>query len=120
MWKKAALTTLALIGIAWLAAEMFFTSYVTSPRESRERILQNDMFEMREILSQYTLDNHKRPQSLNDLVTAGYLKEVPPDPITGGTTHGFWSGPTTRRCPALSASAAARVDPNSRRVRHAD
>jgi competence protein ComGC len=32
---------------------------------------------MNEITNQYTLDKHKRPQSLDDLVAAGYLKEVP-------------------------------------------
>jgi len=83
MWKKAALITLSLIGLAYLAAEMFGPSYVTSSREARERVLQQDLFNMGQILSQYTLDNHKRPQSLDDLVAAGYLKQVPVDPMTG-------------------------------------
>jgi general secretion pathway protein G len=83
MWKKTALVTLLLIGLAWLAAEMFVPRCVFRPREARERILQQDLFTMRHILRQYTLDNHKHPQSLGDLVAAGYLKQVPADPMTG-------------------------------------
>jgi general secretion pathway protein G len=83
MWRKAALIALSLVGLAWLGAEMFIPSYVASPREARERVLQHDLFTMRQILSQYTLDNHERPQSLDDLVAAGYLKQVPVDPMTG-------------------------------------
>ena len=35
------------------------------------------------MISQYTLDKQKAPQALDDLVSAGYLKQIPPDPITG-------------------------------------
>jgi general secretion pathway protein G len=38
---------------------------------------------MRQILDQYTLDHHKHPRSLDDLVAGGYLKQVPSDPMTG-------------------------------------
>jgi general secretion pathway protein G len=38
---------------------------------------------MRQILDQYSLDNHKHPQSLDDLLTAGYLKQMAVDPMTG-------------------------------------
>ena len=83
MWKKGALIALALVGLAWLGVEVLVPSYVTSPRENRERILRQDLFAMNQILSQYTLDNHKHPQSLDDLVAAGYLKQMPTDPTTG-------------------------------------
>jgi|SRR5215470_3016863 len=83
MWKKAALIALAVVGLAWLGIEMFLPSYVTSPQETRERVLRQDLFQMNQILSQYTLDNQKHPQSLDDLVAAGYLKQIPTDPLTG-------------------------------------
>jgi len=35
------------------------------------------------VISQYTLDKQKAPQSLDDLVTAGYLKQLPVDPTSG-------------------------------------
>jgi general secretion pathway protein G len=61
----------------------FVPRYVTSPGENRERVLRQDLFTMRAIISQYTLDKQQRPHSLDDLVTAGYLKEMPIDPMTG-------------------------------------
>jgi general secretion pathway protein G len=49
---------------------------------SREAVLRNDLFELRKLISQYTLDKQKAPQSLDDLVSAGYIKVVPKDPMT--------------------------------------
>jgi general secretion pathway protein G len=40
---------------------------------------------MRTAINSYTVDLQKAPQSLDDLVTAGYLKKIPKDPITGRT-----------------------------------
>jgi general secretion pathway protein G len=56
--------------------------YNLSLQQARESVLRNDLFELRKLLSQYTLDKQKAPQSLEDLVSAGYLKEIPKDPIT--------------------------------------
>jgi general secretion pathway protein G len=50
---------------------------------SREAVLRNDLFELRKLISQYTLDKQKAPQSLDDLVSGGYIKVVPKDPMTG-------------------------------------
>lgn len=50
---------------------------------ARESVLRNDLFEMRKLISQYTLDKQKAPQGLDDLVQAGYIKEIPKDPMTG-------------------------------------
>ena len=49
---------------------------------SREAVLRNDLFEMRKLISQYTLDKQKAPQSLDDLVSGGYIKAIPKDPMT--------------------------------------
>ena len=50
---------------------------------SREAVLRNDLFELRKLISQYTLDKQKAPQSLDDLVSGGYIKAIPKDPMTG-------------------------------------
>ena len=50
--------------------------------KARETVLRNDLFEMRKLISQYTLDKQKAPQSLEDLVSAGYIKAIPKDPMT--------------------------------------
>jgi general secretion pathway protein G len=52
---------------------------------SREAVLKNDLFELRKLISQYTLDKQKAPQSLDDLVSGGYIKAIPKDPMTGET-----------------------------------
>ena len=56
--------------------------YTQSVVRAREAVLRNDLFELRKLISQYTLDKQKAPQSLEDLVSGGYLKELPKDPMT--------------------------------------
>src|ERR1700676_3236299 len=55
--------------------------YITSLVRSREAVLRQDLFTLRSLISQYTLDKQKAPQSLEDLVPA-YIKVVPKDPMT--------------------------------------
>jgi len=50
---------------------------------ARESVLKQNLFAMRSVISQYTLDKQKAPQSLQDLVTGGYFKQIPNDPMTG-------------------------------------
>jgi general secretion pathway protein G len=56
--------------------------YNQSVVRARESVLRQDLFELRSLISQYTLDKQKAPQSLDDLVQGGYLKTVPKDPMT--------------------------------------
>jgi general secretion pathway protein G len=51
--------------------------------QSREAVLRSDLFTLRSLIQQYTLDKQKAPQSLDDLKSAGYLREIPKDPISG-------------------------------------
>jgi general secretion pathway protein G len=56
--------------------------YNQSIIRSREAVLRQNLFTLRSVISQYTLDKQKAPQSLDDLVQAGYLKVIPKDPVT--------------------------------------
>ncbi len=56
--------------------------YNQSIIRSREAVLRQNLFTLRSVISQYTLDKQKAPQALDDLVQAGYLKVIPKDPIT--------------------------------------
>src|SRR5580704_4233092 len=49
---------------------------------SHEAALKQDLFVMRNAIQQYTLDKEAGPTSLDDLLSAGYLREVPRDPMT--------------------------------------
>ena len=59
--------------------------YQNATRRSREAVLKEDLFRMRDAIDQYYADKTKWPQSLQDLVSEGYLREVPKDPITDST-----------------------------------
>jgi general secretion pathway protein G len=59
--------------------------YNQSIVRAREAVLRNDLFELRKLISQYTLDKQKAPQSLDDLVQGGYIKVIPKDPMTNET-----------------------------------
>jgi general secretion pathway protein G len=54
----------------------------TSKRESREEILKQDLSTLRSAIDQYTLDKQKAPQSLEDLISSGYMKQLPEEPTT--------------------------------------
>jgi len=82
MLKKTALVPLGFIALVLLAAKLLLPSYVTSPGQAQERVLQQDLYAMRAVIRQYTLDKQQRPHSLDDLIVAGYLKDVPIDPTT--------------------------------------
>ena len=56
--------------------------YFGSLDRSKEAVLKQDLATMRNAIQQYTLDKEAGPQSIDDLVSAGYLREVPTDPIT--------------------------------------
>src|SRR3990172_2380199 len=56
--------------------------YRNSIIRAKEAVLRDHLFTMRSLIDQYTLDKQEAPQSLEDLVTAGYLRDIPVDPFT--------------------------------------
>jgi general secretion pathway protein G len=62
--------------------------YSNSIVRAREAVLRDNLFTMRSVIDQYTLDKQKAPQSLQELVEAGYLKQIPLDPFTN--TRDSW------------------------------
>lgn len=57
--------------------------YQKSLRRTKEAVLKNNLFTLRSVIDEYTFDKKKAPQTLQDLVDQGYLRQVPVDPITG-------------------------------------
>jgi general secretion pathway protein G len=57
--------------------------YKQSILRAKESVLRQDLFTLRQVIDQYTLDKQKAPQSLDDLISAGYMKQLPIDPFTG-------------------------------------
>jgi general secretion pathway protein G len=56
--------------------------YTRSIQRSKESVLKNNLFTLRTVIDEYTYDKQKAPQTLQDLVSDGYLRQVPMDPIT--------------------------------------
>jgi general secretion pathway protein G len=71
--------------IAILAA-IAVPMYVSSIKAAREAVLKEDLHVLRDAIDAYTNDKNKAPQTLDDLVTGGYLKNVPKDPMTSSDT----------------------------------
>jgi general secretion pathway protein G len=59
--------------------------YNQSIVQARESVLRSNLNTLRNVIQQYTLDKQKAPQSLDELVTAGYLRQIPVDPMTRQT-----------------------------------
>lgn len=65
-----------------LLAAIAIPSYTNNIRNAKEAVLKEDLHTMRTAIDSYTVDKQKAPQSLDDLVQAGYLKTMPIDPFT--------------------------------------
>ena len=58
---------------------------------AKESVLKNNLFTLRTVIDEYTYDKQKAPQSLQDLVSEGYLRAIPVDPMTKTTDWGLRS-----------------------------
>jgi len=70
------------IAIIFILLGLAAGRYDMTIQRSREAVLKHDLQVMREAIDNFTLDKQAAPQSLDDLQQAGYLREVPVDPIT--------------------------------------
>jgi general secretion pathway protein G len=57
--------------------------YQKSVVRAKESVLRQNLFTLRTVIDEYTYDKAKAPQSLEDLVREGYLRQLPMDPMTG-------------------------------------
>jgi general secretion pathway protein G len=76
------LELMMVIFIIMILASVAMPVYNQAVVQARESVLRSNLATLRSVISQYTLDKQKAPQSLDDLVTAGYLRQIPTDPIT--------------------------------------
>jgi general secretion pathway protein G len=77
---------MVVITIIVILITMAIPIYNNTIRRSKESVLKNNLFTIRTVIDNYTYDKQKAPQSLDDLVTAGYLREKPVDPMTGSNS----------------------------------
>ena len=77
------------ISMILILVSISIPAYNQSILRAKESVLKQDLFQLRSLISQYTLDKQKAPQSLDDLVQAGYIRQIPVDPMTG--TNSSWT-----------------------------
>jgi general secretion pathway protein G len=65
-----------------ILASVGLTQYRNSITRSQEAVLREDLFRMRDALDQYYADKNKWPADLAELVSEGYIREIPEDPTT--------------------------------------
>jgi general secretion pathway protein G len=76
------LELMVVIAIIMILLGLAAGKYQRSIMRSHEAVLKQDLRVMRDAIQQFTLDKEAAPQSLDDLVSGGYLRIVPTDPIT--------------------------------------
>lgn len=83
--RSAGFTLLELmivITIILILLGMAAVRYDRAVLRAREATLRQDLSVLRQAIDNYTLDKEAAPQSLEDMLQAGYLREIPTDPIT--------------------------------------
>lgn len=74
------MVVMAIISVLLAIAVPIYQKSITRAKES---VLRNNLFTLRSMIDEYTIDKQKAPESLDELVTDGYLRQIPQDPMTG-------------------------------------
>ena len=85
MWKRRRLVWIASTILLLLIATGI-SRYRAAILHSKEEILAGNLGQMREVINAYANDQHKAPQTLQELVDAGYFRELPIDPMTNSNS----------------------------------
>lgn len=79
-------TLLELVMVMTIVVILAATSVIAYQKlqlKSKEVLLKQNLKTMRKVIDQYAADKEELPQSLEDLVSAHYIDEVPMDPVLG-------------------------------------
>ena len=70
------------ISLIFVLAGMALIQYTNSVKRTREAVLKEDLFRMRDAIDQFYADKNKYPATLDELVSEKYMRSVPIDPMT--------------------------------------
>lgn len=73
------MVVMAIISVILAIAVPIYQKSITRAKES---VLRNNLFTLRTMIDEYTIDKQKAPENLQTLVSDGYLRQIPRDPIT--------------------------------------
>ena len=88
-WRRVArngftlLELMIVISIIIILAAVTLPQYQKTIMHTREAVLRDDLYKMRSLIDQFAADKGRLPQSLDELVSEGYMRDVPVDPFTG-------------------------------------
>ncbi len=74
---------MVVITIIVILISMAIPIYQKSITRAKESVLKTNLTTLRQVIDNYSYDKEKAPQTLQDLVTEGYLRAIPVDPMTG-------------------------------------
>ena len=77
------LELMIVITIIIILAAITLPQFQKTILHTREAVLRDDLSQIRKLIDQFAADKGKLPQSLDELVSEGYMREVPVDPFTG-------------------------------------
>ena len=102
---------LIVIALISILAAMGVVQYRNSVQSAKEAVLKTDLFRMRDAIDQYFADKNKYPSSLDTLVSDGYMRKIPEDPIT--QSSGTWQTVPAEPDPANPSSEPGIYDVKS-------
>src|SRR6266436_8543054 len=102
---------MVVITIIVILISMAIPIYNRSIIRAKESVLKNNLFTIRTVIDNYTYDKQKAPQSLQDLVTEGYLTKIPIDPMTASNQS--WRTVMEDAAQSVSQSEPGIFDVNS-------
>jgi general secretion pathway protein G len=106
------LELMVVLTILLILATMSMPIFQSAIVHAREAVLKDDLYTLRKLIDEYTLDKEKPPATLDDLVEAGYLRAgLPVDPFTGSSET--WQTDTEEVPTGSSQTATGIVDVHS-------
>jgi general secretion pathway protein G len=94
---------LIVITLVTVLASVGLATYTNAVKRAREATLREDLFRMRDAIDQYYADKNKYPSALQDLVSDGYLRDIPKDPMTDSADS--WQTVNAEPDPSNAAAA---------------
>jgi len=80
------------ISIIIILASITLPQYQKTIMHTRETVLKDDLRKMRSLIDQFAADKGRLPQSLDEIVSEGYMREIPVDPFTGNKDWALTTG----------------------------
>ena len=111
-WGFTLVELMVVLTIILTLATMSLPIFQNAIVHAREAVLKDDLYTLRKLIDEYTLDKEKPPATLDDLVEAGYLRAgLPVDPLTGSSET--WQTDTEEVPTGSSQTATGIVDVHS-------